>query len=1065
MIHIEQPKYKPVFLIGLGLLLAVGWAAAGEVPFISPEGPLPSVLAGDHPDDGDAAADFCDYLSRVGGRAVSVSPTVAAAGMIVHVGADSFVRAQAPELNRLRGDGFVIKYVDVEGRRHLVLAGPQASSSQLAVERFLMNHCGVRWLFPDPEYGEVVPSRPVLTIPDTLAERYEPDFLSRSNCAMYMYTPNRKYLRLGPRGGPFGSHEIQTIFSTDEFAAHPEWFAFFKGKRQWWAYGNGWQICTTHPGTVERAVQYVDEYFRRNPDAIAASVGQNDGSGWCECETCAAFVDSFDPPYTMTERWFHWVNQVAREVARAHPGKWVEAMAYATTSEPPRFPLEDNVAITKTFVLEDEFELAEKWKSVCKSVNLYSYMYGNSFMGFRHYPRAAQEFLQWGHDGLGAIAHVAECGGDWSFDGPKYHYIQALQWDVNADVDAVMRDFCQASYGKAAPPMRAFWDRLEAVYDRRPPTPYGETRKRWLFYQWVSWAMNSYVQPNDEFVPYRLQDVKQLDRSIAEAIRRATEDTGAVQFRVDRVSDAWRYYRTLIISALKYYPSPPTPDVTSAEAAANAMQRARKIADLRAERRHYDQQMLRYPHINTRRAGKNFWSWSEASTLFSRESGMIDDLCTAVSAFGMRERNADGVRAFWQKIPPSDSLYDHARVQLYMLGHAPLKNVLINGGFESGTLEGWERAASETVVRDGARTGEAALHCSSTTSTLRQRVPVKPLEHYRLTAWAKYLRESPDNAVPAEAILDFYGGSSRVWAEPTRCLLPAKDPAAGWVRLRSTVTVPPGVDSVEIQLKRRSKGEHLWDDIAFERILAPPEITDGRLTDTFEGEDLLADTWIETAEHRYGPRAPEVRDGWAEFHGTESHPINSLARFDDLLAHEGQARYRLRFHAATRNGLPAEETLMAVGIQNGAGPISTRATGMFWYFYFSSAKRAEAMVSGYAIQGGSKTATTSHGLGHLPQPVTDVWYTLFFDPRTVEIYAAADGYDESPASLVATYEHGITNLPADGPVYLKLDAGDYRLDEINLTRPPESSDESPLHPDQPPDKNDPRRLIMPGVTE
>ena len=34
-------------------------------------------------------------------------------------------------------------------------------------------------------------------------------------------------------------------------------------------------------------------------------------------------------------------------------------------------------------------------------------------------------------------------------------------------------------------------DRLEEVYDRRPPTDYGRERKRWLFYQWVAWSMNS----------------------------------------------------------------------------------------------------------------------------------------------------------------------------------------------------------------------------------------------------------------------------------------------------------------------------------------------------------------------------------------------------------------------------------------------------------------------------------------------------------------------------------------------------------------------------------------------
>ena len=149
-----------------------------------------------------------------------------------------------------------------------------------------MDHCGVRWLFPDPVYGEIVPSKTTISIPEAISQRHEPDYVSRANCGMYMFGPGRKYLRLGARGGSFGSHEIQHMFSTDEFAAHPEWFAFFKGKRQWWKYGNGWQICTTNPGTVERAVRYIDEFFARHPDAAVASVGQNDGAGGCECAPC-----------------------------------------------------------------------------------------------------------------------------------------------------------------------------------------------------------------------------------------------------------------------------------------------------------------------------------------------------------------------------------------------------------------------------------------------------------------------------------------------------------------------------------------------------------------------------------------------------------------------------------------------------------------------------------------------------------------------------------------------------------------------------------------------------------
>jgi hypothetical protein len=276
---------------------------------------------------------------------------------------------------------------------HLILAGKVDRAAQWAVERFLRDHCGVRWLFPDPVYGEVVPRRTTITVDNRLSKTFEPDFVSRANCGMYYFTPPRRLLRLGPYGHGYGGHAIQHIFSKKEYRDHPEWFARFNGKRQWWSYGNGWQICTTHPGTIRRTVEYVDEFFKKNPHAPVVSIGQNDGNGWCQCAECTKFANSFTPAYSYTERWFHWVNLVAREVGKKHAGKWVEAMAYSSTSEPPRFELAPNVAVTKTFVLDSEFKQAERWKKVCKSVNLYSYMYGASFLGFRHYPHAAQQFL------------------------------------------------------------------------------------------------------------------------------------------------------------------------------------------------------------------------------------------------------------------------------------------------------------------------------------------------------------------------------------------------------------------------------------------------------------------------------------------------------------------------------------------------------------------------------------------------------------------------------------------------------------------------------------------------
>ena len=145
-----------------GILIAVlslfnGVAAAETVTIVRPGGALPSVVTTDQKSDRDSAADFCDYFSRVTGRKVAISDAPAAEGVIFHIGPDAFVAKHAPEIDKLYADGYIVKLVNSGGRNHIILAGKIPPSSQWAIEQFLQDYCGVRWLFPDPKYGEIVP--------------------------------------------------------------------------------------------------------------------------------------------------------------------------------------------------------------------------------------------------------------------------------------------------------------------------------------------------------------------------------------------------------------------------------------------------------------------------------------------------------------------------------------------------------------------------------------------------------------------------------------------------------------------------------------------------------------------------------------------------------------------------------------------------------------------------------------------------------------------------------------------------------------------------------------------
>ena len=1051
-----------VFYIALLVLALVSTAGAATVTVVSPTS-LPGIIrdVGADTYTKDAADELADYLSRVSGRTISVVTNpddLPGGGTVIHVGEDSFTDTYAPEIATLYADGFIMKYINFLGfQHHIILAGNMDRSSLYAVEQFLKDYAGVRWLFPDPVYGEHVPSMPTVTIDDSLNETHEPDYTSRHAFGMYYWYPDKGYLRGRPTGSNHGSHALQWIFNNGSYSGeifdlHPDWFPYFSGQRNWWEYGSGWQLCYGNPATITHAVQYCLDYFAANPNADTVSIGANDSGGQCQ--------DQFDPDpskrycstlkaanggWTDNQLHWWWVNQVAAQVKLTYPNKWVEALAYSWTSYPPGFALESNVAITKTFVLDFEIGQAEDWAdppSNCQSINLYTYTYGTNFIGFRHYPTAMRDFLRWGRDTLGAKAHVTECGGDWTFDGPKYYSSQIFQWDADADPNAIMTEFCDASYGSGSADMKNFWDRLEDVYESRDPVPYGSTNMRWMFYQWVGWADQCYVQPNDEFREYTLSDITYLDTAIANSITATSADSNEVKYRVARMEEAWKYYRTYLLSKLNYIDVSPSMTVTSEGTKLSVMVLAQEIADLRSDRTYYMGQMMSYPLVNPRLSnGSKFkLGWMTTYTTFSRELGMINEACTAISDYIEGASGTAAAIQYWEAIDTGNSLYEYAQTQIYMLNTPVLTDLLINGGFEAGSLASWSvlSGASAGISSTGSHGGtyNARLitgQCYGG-STISQTVSVSPQERYLLSIWGKYAAAPNAERPPIESRVEFYDGSTRLYfGDPRRGTFRSFSAGDGWTRMQTTVTVPPGADSAKVTVKSQQSVEVRIDDVKFEKIKVAPLVTHGALVDKFDLPNLDASLWYPAASSS-GAVPPRIDTGWMTYDSPGMYAINSYANFDELLDYTGADRYRLRMRLSLLDG-GDPETSVSFGIKSGTGTLGTGDSGFMMYNYFDFYGLGYAYFNFFSYQGGSQLVQTG-GTVPITGPVTDMWYTIYFEPTIITVYASGNGYAEEPANLVGQFSHTITNITANGSVYLKMSPGSYRVDEISLHRPP-----------------------------
>ena len=1045
-------QWLPI-VVGFGSFLFPVVVNGASVTVISPSSPLPSVSSAAGQVHSDAAADLCDYLSRVSGREITPGRAAADGSVTIHVGPDAFVLKHVPEVKDLYADGFLLKHLAVDGKHHLVLSGIRLKSSRWAVEEFLMQFAGVRWLFPDAVYGEIVPSVPTVRVDDELNQKHEPHYLSRGNLGMYYFDKNRRYLRRRPEGGgSFGSHEFQTIFSRKDYQQHPEWFAYFtvsesraqslmkgthpeharlrqalqRGQRQgrWhWDYGNGWQICMSNPETVQHAVAYAREYFASHPDVPTVSMGHNDTSGWCECDLCRRFAATMDPPYTVSERYWHWVNQVAKELARTHPGKKIATLAYGAPAAPPRFGLEKNISVMVTVYLEGHLSLVRKWQKKTDSVSLYSYAYGNSFVGFRHYPRAMRDFLQWGHDELGAIAHVSEVGGNWSFDGPKYRYMQELMWNVNADPDEIMWAYCRDWFGAAAQPMKAFWDRLEEVYERRG------TRRRFLGYQWVGW-----LEDHDEFDHYSIDDVRFLDKQIAAAEQAA--DTDADAFRLARVADAWKYYRTFLLGRFKYTLRQEKIFSEAAESLDRATKLAEELAQLQAMKESFLRQLRSYPQVNQVVTGPNYMSYFSHVTEFSDMRTMLDGLCDQITKHLLGQGSGTDALAFWRKFARGTPLHQSARSQIFALNHPVRANLLTNGSFETGDLSAWETTGELKVTRESPRNGSYA---AQGTGTLSQQIRVQPGARYRLSVRGRYAASPETGTRLFSTDVRFQSAGKALWPEPNYRRLKSTYPEGGWTSLETTFTAPPGADTAVVSIRTTLNWPTagtgtpvFWDDIALEKILNEPEVKQGVLTDEFAGEHIDNSKWSEATAGSSG-MLPKVSDGWLIFAQRPNATLVSRSRFDDLLSGSGDRRYRLRAHIAVLAA--GRKASFDCGIRTGLVPISIRDSGFWFTHVFSARTEKTDLLRTYWHQDSKQLPAGWYDIPLSENGSRDIWYTFYFDTQQVAVYAGFDGYDERESALVGKYEHHMKNIASAGPVYFKLGGQNVKVGEISLLRP------------------------------
>jgi len=361
---------------------------------------------------------------------------------------------------------------------------------------FLERFCGVRWYGPAAAH-QVLPARTTLVASGEDVRR-APALKHRDG----MVSGNWPFLK--GQWGAFTPQELQLWWRRmraggEKWAAnhtiHRQTIAAVLNDPAYQAKGiaNGMNLCYTSPALVERLAQMARDFFDGKgelPDGFKAmgdyyAIVPEDVAKYCRCERCRDLLKlgrgqqtGFFSSGEISDYWFSFVNAVAREVAKTHPGKYIATLAYWNYAFPPgTIALEPNVSIAPCLhtcayainapMRENDMRLYRGWlRQTSAPIFLWNYyhhpMEPALIEGWKCFPnvmvhetaRAMRMFIE---DGIRGIFICGE-------QDQLEHYVIAKLWDdPSADVDGLIDEFFTLYFGAAAEPMKEFYLTLERI--------------------------------------------------------------------------------------------------------------------------------------------------------------------------------------------------------------------------------------------------------------------------------------------------------------------------------------------------------------------------------------------------------------------------------------------------------------------------------------------------------------------------------------------------------------------------------------------------------------------------
>lgn len=433
-----------------------------------------------------AAEQFAAIIQQADGPALPIVSAVDRPDRHVYIGPGQAMRAANVGFDTADFGDEDLRYVARDD--NIAIAGGRPRGTLYGVYSFLEDQVGVRFLTADHTYVPALgPYHPI----GPVDRFYHPPLKMRWS---YFGEINRQpafaaRLRVNTvtrdpaLGGISNIQNINHIFfrqipSNVYGKDHPEYFALVNGKRLAPLNDPGYatQPCLSNPDVLRIVTGAVLRELAEHPEQANVAVVQNDNQNYCRCEQCAAIDAREGSPMGSL---LTFVNAIADEVAKKHPGVKVGTLAYQYTRHVPKtvrprpnvqielcsieccqiHPLVDETCPLNAPFAQD----IREWSAICDDLMIWNYN-----TNFHNYLLPCPNLRVIGPNVRFFVAHHATGifmqapGNAMSSDlcDLRNYLIAGMLWDPSRDVRRLTDEFIDLHYGKAAPPIRRYINQM-----------------------------------------------------------------------------------------------------------------------------------------------------------------------------------------------------------------------------------------------------------------------------------------------------------------------------------------------------------------------------------------------------------------------------------------------------------------------------------------------------------------------------------------------------------------------------------------------------------------------------